>query len=366
MSSHRAAAPPPRPATGAAGQRAGLVPRAIYPMFVVAMVVGLGAVFVVAVMVGSVTVPPGQVLRVIGDRLGVADASSLDPSVAQVVWDLRVPRVLLAVVVGAGLSVAGTVIQVAVRNPLGDPYIVGVMAGASAGAVSVIVLGSVAVAGLSVNAAAFAGALLATAATFVMGRRGSRLPPTRVVLAGVAIAYLFSSVTFYLQSLATPNELRRVVFWGLGSVAGAEWSDLGIPTLVVVAVTALLLVQGRSLNALLAGDESAISLGVNVVWLQIVLLVAASLLSAVVVAVAGGVGFVGLVVPHVARMLVGPDHRRVLPVVLLVGASFLVLVDLAARTVNRPAEIPLGVLTAAIGAPFFLWLLRRNRAGSAW
>jgi len=232
--------------------------------------------------------------------------------------------------------------------------------------VLVIVLGSAAAAGLGVNAAAFAGALLATAATFMMGRNGSRLPPTRVVLAGVAIAYLFSSVTFYLQSIATPNELRRTVFWGLGSVAGAEWSDLGLPSLAVLVVTAILVVRARDLNALLAGDEAASSLGVDVIRLQIILLVMASLLSAVVVAVAGGIGFVGLVVPHIARMLVGSDHRRALPVTLLLGATFLLLVDLLARTVNRPSELPLGVLTAAVGAPFFLYLLRRNRAGSTW
>ena len=359
--------PVPRRTVTPTGQsnRAGLVPRRFYRSFVGLLVGALGSSFVLAVMVGSVSVPAAAVIRIVADHVGIGGTTDINPAIVQVVWDLRVPRALLTIVVGAGLSVAGAVIQVAVRNPLGDPYILGVVAGASSGAVLVIVLGSAAAAGLGVSAAAFVGALLATSATFLLGRRGARLPPTRVVLAGVAVAYLFSAVTFYLQSIATPNELRRAVFWGLGSVAGAQWSDIGLPMIVVVVATTFLMIQGRSLNALLAGDETASSLGVNVIALQIVLLVTASLLSAVVVAVAGGIGFVGLIVPHVARMLVGADHRRALPVTVLVGATFMLLVDLLARTVRRPSELPLGVVTAAIGAPFFLWLLRRNRASGS-
>ena len=325
------------------------------------LLIALVAVALLAVFVGSVGLSPWKVLQVFGLKLGLVDQGAVDPATVKVVWDLRVPRMLLGALVGAGLAVAGGAIQVAVRNPLGDPFLLGVLAGGSTGAVSVIVLGSDPTGGLTVSAAAFVGAVLAMSMTFLFGRSGNRLPPVRVVLAGVAVAYLFSSLTFYLQTLATPNELRRALFWGLGSIAGATWRDLTLPAAAVLVATVWLLSQARQLNSMLTGDESATSLGVNVARTQVMLLLAASALSAVVVAVAGGIGFVGLIIPHVARMLFGADHRRVLPATLLVGALFLLFADLIARTIARPAEIPIGIVTSAIGAPFFLWLLRRVR-----
>jgi len=342
----------------------GLIPMRWRPVVMVALVTVLMGVALVGVFVGSVWISPATVFQVIGSELGFFDGGDLDPAQTKVVWDLRVPRVLLGAVVGASLSVAGGAIQVAVRNPLGDPYLLGVMAGASTGAVFVIVVGSAGVGGLGLSAAAFVGAFAATAMTFLFGRSGTRLPAVRVVLAGVAVAYLFSSVTFYLQTLATPNELRRALFWGLGSLGGATWADLRIPTVAVVLGSVWLLSQARSLNSLLTGEESATSLGVDVERTQLALLVTASGLSAVVVAVAGGIGFVGLVVPHVARMLFGSDHRRALPAMVLLGAVFLILADVVARTIVRPAELPIGIVTSAVGAPFFLWLLRRVRTGS--
>lgn len=346
------------------GQSTGLIPSKWRPVAMVSLIAALVVVAGLGMFVGSVWISPAVVLRVIGSKLGLVDGNGLDPAIVKVVWDLRVPRVLLGALVGSGLAVAGGAIQVAVRNPLGDPYLLGVMAGASTGAVFVIVVGSGATGGVGVSAAAFVGAATATGLTFLFGRAGTRLPPVRVVLAGVAVAYLFSSVTFYLQTLATPNELKRALFWGLGSLGGATWADLRIPAVAVVIGVVWLSTQARSLNALLTGHESATSLGVNVERQQVLLLFTASALSAVVVAVVGGIGFVGLVVPHVARMLLGSDHRRALPAMVLLGALFLILADLAARTIVRPAEIPIGVVTSAVGAPFFLWLLRRVRTGS--
>ena len=326
-----------------------------------ALLIALVAVILLAVFVGSVGLSPWKVLQVFGLKLGLVDQGAVDPATVKVVWDLRVPRMLLGAIVGAGLAVAGGAIQVAVRNPLGDPFLLGVLAGGSTGAVSVIVLGSDPTGGLTVSAAAFAGAVLAMSLTFLFGRSRNRLPPVRVVLAGVAVAYLFTSLTFYLQTLATPNELRRALFWGLGSVAGATWRDLTLPAAAVLVATIWLSAQARQLNSMLTGDESATSLGVNVARTQVMLLLVASGLSAVVVAVAGGIGFVGLIIPHVARMLFGADHRHVLPATVLVGALFLLLADLVARTIVRPSEIPIGIVTSAIGAPFFLWLLQRVR-----
>lgn len=317
----------------------------------------------VAVTLGAVTVPVSTVWRVIGSHLGIGDTAA-DQIDDQIVWSLRVPRALLGFVVGSGLTVAGTVIQAVVRNPLGDPYLLGIVPGASLGAVIVIVAGSDSAGGLSLGAAAFVGAMAAFATTFTLSRQGGRWPPARLILAGVAVGYLLSSVTFYLQTLATPNQVQRVLFWSLGSVAGARWSDLGLPTVVVAGSTLLLLVQGRRLNALVNGEETAASLGIDVGRFQFQLMAVASLLTGAVVAVAGGIGFVGLMVPHVARMLVGADHRRSLIVGAMMGGVFLLAVDIIARTARRPVELPLGIVTAAVGAPFFLWLLRSQQRAS--
>ncbi len=222
-----------------------------------------------------------------------------------------------------------------------------------------IVLGSAAVGGLGLFTAAFLGARVSLVAVLALGRHGGRFSPTRLVLAGVALAYLFAAATSYLQIRADPNELRAVVFWLLGSVAEADWSDLPVAAAVVAVTSGLL--QARPLNSLLVGDESAYALGVDVSRFRAKLVIASALLTGAVVAVAGGIAFVGLMILHVVRLLVGPDHRRVVPVSLLLGASYLAWIDILSRTLEKPAELPLGILTAVIGAPFFLFLMYHSR-----
>ncbi|GAA0437813.1 iron ABC transporter permease [Streptomyces luteireticuli] len=315
----------------------------------------------VAVSIGAVDVPLGDVWRIVLNHVTGGGASG-DPALDQIVWNFRVPRVVLAALVGAGLAVSGVVLQAVVANPLADPYVIGVSSGASLGAVLVITLAGGALGGLGVSGAAFLGAIAAVVLVFLLGQRRGRLAPTRLVLSGVAVGYVFLAATSYLQLQATPTELRQVVFWLLGSVSGAQWSQLPVVTTVVVAVTAVLSLFGRRLNALLAGDESATALGVDVNRLRAVLLLLAALLTGTVIAVAGGIGFVGLMIPHLVRLTSGADHRRLLPRAALVGAIYLVVVDLLSRTVNSPNELPIGILTALFGAPFFLWLLRRNKS----
>ncbi|MGW0333687.1 FecCD family ABC transporter permease [Streptomyces sp. NPDC003011] len=315
----------------------------------------------VAISIGAVNVPLGDVWRIVLRHLGGGGATG-DPALDQIVWNFRAPRVVLAALVGAGLAVSGVVLQAVVANPLADPYVLGVSSGASLGAVLVITLTSGALGGLGVSSAAFVGAVGAVVLVFLLGQRGGRLAPTRLVLSGVAVGYLFLAATSYLQLRATPTELRTVMFWMLGSVAGAQWGQLPVVSTVVLTTTVVLALFGRRLNALLAGDESATALGVDVHRLRALLLVLASLLTGTVIAVAGGIGFVGLMIPHLVRLVTGADHRRLLPQSALVGAIYLVVVDLLSRTVNRPNELPLGILTALFGAPFFLWLLRRNKS----
>ncbi|MEZ3181806.1 iron ABC transporter permease [Streptomyces pimonensis] len=315
----------------------------------------------VAISIGAVTVPLAEVWRIIWHHLTGAGAAA-DPAMDQIVWNFRAPRVVLAALVGAGLAVAGVVLQAVVANPLADPYVLGVSSGASLGAVLVITLTSGALGGLGVSSAAFLGAAAAATLVFLLGQKQGRLAPTRLVLSGVAVGYLFLAATSYLQLRATPTELRTVMFWMLGSVAGAKWEQLPVVTTVVLTTTVALALFGRRLNALLVGDESATALGVDVHRLRAVLLALSSLVTGTVIAVAGGIGFVGLMIPHLVRLITGADHRRLLPQAALVGAVYLVVVDLLSRTVNRPNELPLGILTALFGAPFFLWLLRRNKS----
>ncbi|RBQ20640.1 iron ABC transporter permease [Spongiactinospora rosea] len=315
-----------------------------------------------AVSVGAVSVAPGQVWGIVADRLVPGSVSvAWTPAQAQIVWEFRLPRALLALLVGAGLALVGAVLQALVRNPLADPFLLGVSSGASLGAVLVFVFGTSVLGGLSLSAAAFLGALLALVLVYLLAQRSGRITPSRLLLAGVALAYLFQAAYSYvLQQAQSGRAAQQVLFWLLGSLGGARWEMLPIPAAVLLAGAAYLLFQYRPLNALSSGEESAISLGINVTALRVRLFVLTSLLVGVLVATSGAIAFVGLIVPHAARMIVGADHRRVLPVSALLGAVFLQLVDVAARTVAAPQELALSVVTAIFGVPFFLWLLRRR------
>ncbi|GAA4921772.1 iron complex transport system permease protein [Stackebrandtia albiflava] len=287
---------------------------------------------------------------------------SLTPLQDQAVWSFRLPRTLLAGVSGAGLALAGALMQAVVRNPLAEPYILGVSAGAGLGAVLVITLGSAAVAGLGLSTAAFAGALVTGLVVYLLARQHGMIAPTRLILSGVAIGSLLSAITSFLTLTTEAQNVFSVLFFLLGSVSAAELGDTVLPALVLLGVAVFAMAQARRLNALLAGDEVATALGVDADRLRSRLMVAAALLTGAVVSVSGGIGFIGLVVPHVARILVGSHHRRVLPVTILGGALFLMLADLLARSVAEPTEVPIGIVTAVVGAPFFLWLMRHRRS----
>uniref|UniRef100_UPI003F497449 FecCD family ABC transporter permease n=1 Tax=Paenarthrobacter nicotinovorans TaxID=29320 RepID=UPI003F497449 len=287
---------------------------------------------------------------------------SLTVAQDQAVWNFRIPRALLAGIAGASLALAGALLQTNVRNPLAEPYILGVSAGAGVGAVMAIVAGSTAVAGISLNASAFAGAAAATALVYLLAKQDGIIAPSRLILAGVALGSLLSAITNFLTITTDAQNVYSVLFFLLGSVSAATYPQLLLPGLALLVVSIFAMVRSRTLNAFLAGDETATALGVNVESMRRTLLLATALLTATTVAVCGGIGFVGLVVPHAARILVGADHRKMLPVTIFGGALFLMLTDLLARTVALPAEIPLGILTATVGAPFFLWLMRSNGA----
>ena len=353
----------PRPRSSAAPPRgrSRRVSRGGFSLILVALGASVVLSILLATSVGPVSVPPSQTWRIVLHHvMPGAVAAPADPVFDQIVWQFRLPRALLAVIVGAVLALVGCALQAAARNPLADPYLLGVSSGASLGAVLLLVLGASAVGGLSLSGAAFAGALVAMGLLYVLAQRRGRITPLRFVLAGIALAYLFQALYSFLLLQSDPNETQGVLFWLLGSLGSARWSDLGVPAAALVLGSTILLLQARSLNSLLAGQETAVSLGLNVNRFRVQILVLTSLLIGVMVAVSGAIAFVGLIIPHMCRLVVGSNHRRLLPVAGLAGAAFLVLVDFAARIVDEPTELPLSIVTAVFGVPFFIWLLRRR------
>lgn len=358
-----------RPARRPGGSRTGVSrsvlparPRISFGLLLAVLLVATPLVLLLGIGIGAVGIPLGETARILGAHLigRTAQAPLVDQ---QIVWELRTPRVLLAFVVGASLAVAGAALQAVVRNPLADPYVLGVSSGASAAAVAVLTMTGAGAGWLGrwgVSGAAFAGALATIAVVVLLGQSRGRLDPHRLLLAGVAVSYLLQGITSYLQLRATPDQLAGVLFWLLGSVSSADWSQLRQPTLVLVCCVLWLLTQGRRINALLLGDDAATAVGIDVGRLRLTLLLVAALLTAVVIAVAGGVGFVGLIAPHCVRLLIGSDHRRLLPLSALLGGVFLTLADLAGRALTSPLELPLSIVTAVAGVPFFLFLLRRS------
>ncbi|WP_245960169.1 FecCD family ABC transporter permease [Prauserella flavalba] len=331
------------------------------------LTLSLLAVIVVSASIGTIGVPLADSLKIIVGHLVPGMPWMSDGSLSSVqdnaVWQFRLPRSVLAALTGAALALAGALMQAVVHNSLAEPYILGVSAGAGVGAVSFIVLG-IGLSSLGIGASAFIGAVIATAAVYVLARKGGRIAPQRLILAGVALGSLFSAITSYLTISTDAQNVYSIMFFLLGSVSAAAMSHLLLPAIALCVVGLFAALRARALNALLVGDEAASSLGINVNRLRSGILVAAALLTGSAVAVSGGIGFVGLIVPHIARIIVGSDHRKMLPIALLAGAVFLTTCDLLARTLSAPSEIPLGVLTALVGAPFFLWLLRRDRADS--
>lgn len=331
----------------------------------VLLVAGLVGSMLVAVVIGSVTVPPGTVLQILGHHLFGLPAGDWQPAQDAIVWRVRMPRVVLGVAVGAGLAVTGMALQAMVRNVLADPYLLGVNSGGSTGAAAAILFGFGAGLGeYALQTAAFAGAFAASLLVFVVARTAGRITSTRLLMSGVAVGYaLYALTSFLIFASDSAEGARSVLFWLLGTLSLARWSlPLAAAVVVVLLVAAILTLQGRQLDALAIGDETAHTLGVSPTRFRLLLLVLVSLAVGLLVSAAGSIGFVGLVIPHLARRLAGATHRRAMPVAALLGAIFLLWADLAARTLLSPQELPIGIITALVGAPFLLILVRRLHA----
>lgn len=313
---------------------------------------------VLAVTFGPADITPAEVWTTILHHLGFVPESLVSRLRDAIVWDLRLPRVIAAFGVGAGLALAGAVMQALTRNPLADPYLLGLSSGAAFGAVALVVLGLTAFVPLGAFVGSLAALGLALAVTQLLGGT----TPVRAILAGISISALASAATsFIIFWSATGDSYREILSWLMGSLSGANWVDAALVLGALVICAPVMLLSARGLDAFAFGDKAAASLGVDVVRLRWVLLLASALLTGVMVAIGGAIGFVGLVVPHAVRLAAGSGHRRLLPLSMLVGANFMLWADTLARTVFDPRELPVGIVTALVGAPAFLLILMRFR-----
>jgi iron complex transport system permease protein len=317
------------------------------------MILGTAGAMLLGVRYGTVPIGTGDLLALL--RGEATEAHHF------IVLELRLPRVVMGVLVGGGLALAGAVFQALLRNPLAEPYILGISGGAAAGAVGILALGLASMTSWLLPAAAFGGALLAITLVFGVAASADRRLDVRVLLlSGVVVGAFFSACIALILALSDAPTVRGAILWMMGSLSGATWRTVGIVAAYTLPAALLLLTLARSLNVMAIGEETASYLGTEVERTKRVAYAVASLIAAAGVAFTGVIGFVGLVVPHTVRLLVGPDHRTLLPLSFVAGAGFLTLADLGARTLLAPTEIPIGVITAFVGVPFFLLLLRRS------
>lgn len=349
------------------------VPTNRTPLLLAGLSLLLILVLLAAVGIGAVQIGPGQMTAILSRQMGLDLSIPYESQQETVLLAIRLPRVVLGILIGAALAVSGAAVQGLFRNPLADPTLIGIASGAALAAVAVIVLGATWLQGLTqwlglytLPLAAFLGGMMTTWVVYRLSSVAGRTVVTTMLLAGIAINALTGAATGLLTFVATDEQLRSITFWGLGSLGGATWQS--VTTVAPFIILPLLTIPylARSLNALLLGEAEAGHLGVNVEQVKqlIVLLVALAIGAAV--SVAGIIGFVGLVTPHLLRLLMGPDHRYLLPGSALLGASLLLGADLLARTLVVPAELPIGIVTAILGAPFFLWLLLKDRSQQVW
>ena len=323
------------------------------------------ALFVVTLFanvgMGAVEIPPAQALAILLSHAGLDLGTHFEPRTDAILWNIRLPRVALGMLVGGGLGVAGASLQGVFRNPLAEPGVIGVSSGAAVGAVAAIVLGISMFGMTGIAAAAFLSSLVATAVVYLVARTQGQTEVTTLILAGIAVNATAGAITGLLTFIADDDQLRSITFWMLGSIGGSTWPVVTAVTPFFILGLVLLPFWANSLNLLNLGDREARHLGISTERVHLSVIVLCALVTGAAVSVAGIIGFVGLVVPHVIRLIAGPDHRFLLPASILGGATALLLADLLARTVVVPAELPLGAVTAMVGGPFFLWLVHRTR-----
>ena len=325
-------------------------------------IIGLFVAVVCGLAIGPISISTPRILGSLLSHVGIGH-STLNSLQSTIIWQLRAPRLVLGLLAGAMLSVAGGTYQGVFRNPLADPYLLGVAAGAGLGATFAIMdIGNGTYTPTWTPLLAFAGAMVAVAVTWIIGGRGLRSNASTLILAGVAVSALLTSMQTFLQQQASAQSIARVYIWLLGSLASASWSSVDLVLPYVLVCTTICVLAGRALDVMSVGEDESRSLGVPVRRVRLIVIGASSLGTAAIVSAVGLIGFVGIIVPHTVRLTAGASYRIVLPVSMIGGAAFLVLADVLARTVQSPDEVPIGVITALAGAPFFLFILHSRRA----
>ena len=318
---------------------------------------------ILGISFGAVDIPPYDVYRVFlykvfGIKIGNLD-EILNSTLFDIIWGVRMPRVLLGAFAGMALAMVGVIMQATIQNPLGDPYILGLSSGASLGATFSILIGfSGVLSSFGAPLGAFLGALIASIFVYFLAKIGGRITPFKMILAGMVISSICSSLTSLIIFLSKDNEgIRTVNFWMMGSLAGAEWSNIVLPIAISVIPLIYFFTQYRNLNLMVLGDETSITLGLNIEKHRKIYMILSSLITGVIVSVCGTIGFVGIMIPHIVRLIFGTDHKTLLPFSALVGAIFLIWADVIARCAITNMELPIGIITSVIGAPFLLWLM---------
>lgn len=331
-------------------------------LFVLGGMLALVVSLSIAISVGAVPVLTGTVWGVLLNKLS---PGLIEPDWSKgreaIVWDIRFPRALLAMMVGAGLAIVGASLQAVTRNPLADPHLLGISSGGAFGAILALLHTGLFLGLLTVPLMAFAGALMATVIVLGVSRMADATSADRLVLAGVAVSFIVMAGANVLIFLGDPRASHTVVFWMLGGLGLAQWNQLIYPLVILLACGAWLMSRAAALNAMTVGDETASTLGIPIARFRLLVFAVGALITGVMVAFSGIIGFVGLMVPHIVRMLVGGDYLRVLPASALVGAIFLLWADIVARTVMAPEDMPIGIVTGLVGGMFFVWLLGRRR-----
>jgi len=326
------------------------------------LMVALISGIAVAATFGAADISVSDVTQIVHSHLRNLPIPDDMRSLDLIVWQIRMPRILMAVIIGMALAGSGVVFQAVFQNPMADPYVLGISSGAAFGAATVIVTGFVVTIPFfsTVTLGAFIGAMAASFAVWQISKVGGKTQVMTLLLSGIALNFLLSSGISMLM-VFNREQVERIVFWTMGSFATASWTQVAVMIIPVTVGILIFRIFSRDLNIMLMGEDVAQSLGVNVEYLRIILILTASAVTAAAVSVSGIIGFVGLIVPHAVRLMIGPDHRRLIPISVLVGGLFLLVADTVARTIFAPSEIPIGVMTAFIGAPYFIFLLQNSK-----
>ena len=339
--------------------------RSHYITFCVIMMVVLFLSFVAATRMGSVNLDPSVIKKVLINRFLNKNVYPVTwrESTESILWDIRVPRIFTAFIVGAGLTLCGILMQALTKNPLADPYVLGISHGASAGAVSVIMYGYLSfLGGYGTMAGAFAGAVISIALALRIASIRNKVTATQLVLAGIAVSALFGAITNFMiyYTKTGSDKVKTATYWMMGSLNGSSWMKLKYATIAFIVCLVLISIMAKSLDVLLLGDDVAVTVGVDTDKIKMIIIVIATLLTGIIVSISGTIGFVGLTIPHITRSIVGTKHKRLIPASVLVGGTFLVIADIISRVIVSPEELPIGVVSAFFGAPFFLYLIRKS------